>query len=85
MKQLIVTVEKEIIEPAGQALCRLSGRTDPAGRKSKIKEVADLKARIGLPISEPLPPDQIRSPRSPSLQLNLKLPCQNPLPPPRIM
>ena len=25
-------------KPAGQALCRLSGRTDPAGRKSKIKE-----------------------------------------------
>ena len=25
-----------------------------------------MKARIGLPLSEPLPPDQIRSPRSPS-------------------
>lgn len=68
VKQLIVTAEKEIIRnlPGKPYAGYLDGLTLQEENLKLKREVADLKARIGLPLSEPLPPDQIRSPRSPS-------------------
>ena len=68
VKQLIVTAEKEIIRnlPGKPYAGYLDGLTLQEENLKLKREVADLKARIGLPLSEPLPPGQIRSPRSPS-------------------
>ena len=68
VKQLIVTAEKEIIRnlPGKPYAGYLDGLTLQEENLKLKREVADLKARIGLPLSEPLPPGQIRSLRSPS-------------------
>ena len=68
VKQLIVTAEKEIIRnlPGKPYAGYLDGLTLQEENLKLKREIADLKARIGLPLSEPLPPGQIRSLRSPS-------------------
>ena len=68
VKQLIVTAEKEIIRnlPGKPYAGYLDGLTLQEENLKLKREIADLKARIGLPLSEPLPPVQIRSSRPPS-------------------